>query len=197
MPGADWRSAFAALALLGASPFALAQDLLIDTTQSHATFALRVLLLKRIDGQFDRVEGVIERDPAAGRFGVDVRIAAQSVRMERASHADWARSTDFFDAARHPWIQFRAVAQPERLLREGGELRGELTLRGVTRPISFALEPSECPRPGIDCAVRARGEVQRSEFGMDARRFVLGDRVRLDFAIRAHDGAGRAPRGAG
>jgi len=105
--------------------------------------------------------------------------------MQRESYADWARSGDFFDAQRHPWIRFRASGQPERTLREGGELRGELTLRGITRPVSFVLEPSECPRPGIDCAVHARGEVQRSDFGMDARRIVLGDRVVLDFAIRA------------
>jgi polyisoprenoid-binding protein YceI len=41
--------------------------------------------------------------------------------------------------------------------------------------------------------VRARGEVQRSAFGMDARRVVLGDRVRLDFAIRALPAAPPAP----
>ena len=107
-----------------------------------------------------------------------------------------ARSPDFFDAARHPWIQFRAVSQSQLLLRDGGEVRGELTLRGVTRPMSFIVAPTECPRPGIDCVVRARGDVERSAFGMDARRFVLGNRVQLEFAIRAHAG-GDPPRDAG
>ena len=106
-----------------------------------------------------------------------------------ASHAAWARSGDFFDAARHPWIQFRADEQPDRLLHEGGELRGELSLRGVVQPVSFRIEPSLCPRPGLDCVVHARGEVQRSRFGMDARRLVLGDKVALGFAIRVHRGS--------
>lgn len=162
-----------------------AQTLQIDSAGSSASFALRALWVKRIDGQFGQVEGVIERDRTAGNFSVDVRIAADSVRMERDSYAVWARSEDFFDTVRHPWIQFRAERLPERLLFEGGEVEGELSLRGVTRNMHFVLQPAECPRPGVDCVVRAAGEVRRSEFGMDARRVVLGDKVQLEFAIRA------------
>lgn len=174
------------LLLLGLGRVEASEALLIDTSQSRAAFALRAMWIKRIDGEFERVEGVIDRSPSTGRFGVDVRIDAHSVTMEKAGYAEWARSPDFFDALRHPWIQFRAQDQPERVLREGGEISGDLTLRGITRSVQFVLEPSACPRPGIDCPVHARGEVLRSLFGMDARRVVLGDRVRLDFTIRAH-----------
>jgi polyisoprenoid-binding protein YceI len=192
------RDALIALLLLSATPAAQAETLLIDTDQSDAGFALRALWVKRIDGSFARVEGVIEREPGRGRFDVDVRIAADSVRMDKEDHARWARSADFFDAARHPWIQFRAQDVSERVLHEGGEILGELTLRGITRAVGFEVEPSACPRPGVDCVVRARGEVQRGDFGMDARRIVLGDRVRLDFSIRTHDhGAPRAATDAG
>lgn len=181
------RAALALCLLLPALPLQ-AEALLIDSAQSRATFELRALWIKRIHGDFGQVEGVIERDASRGRFGVDVRIAATSVRMDKDSHAAWARSADFFDATRHPWIQFRADEQPDRLLHEGGELRGELSLRGVVRPVAFRIEPSACLRPGLDCAVHARGEVQRSHFGMDARRLVLGDKVALGFAIRVHRG---------
>jgi polyisoprenoid-binding protein YceI len=170
-----------------------AETLLIDTSRSRAGFELRALWVKRIEGEFTRVEGVIERDHAGARFGVDVRIAAASVQMPKSEHADWARSGDFFDAERYPWIQFRADNVPEQVLREGGEVPGEITLRGTTQALSFHVAPAECPRPGVDCVVRARGEVERSRFGMDARRFVLGDRVRLDFAIRTHDQAAPPP----
>lgn len=178
------RAALAGLLLIAAAPASSVEILRIDSATSRAHFEVRVLLVKRIGGAFERVEGVIERDRAAGRFDVDVRVAADSVAMQKLGHADWARSADFFDAARHPWIHFRAERLPENLLRDGGEMDGELTLRGITRPVRFQLEASECPRPGIDCAVRAQGEVPRGEFGMDARRFVLADRVQFDFAIR-------------
>ena len=192
------RGAALCLGGLLAAAAVQAEALRVDSDQSRANFSLRALWVKKIEGEFGRVEGVITRDAAAGSFGVDVRIDANSVTMARESYAEWARSADFFDAARQPWIRFRAQHQPERALRDGGEVRGELTLRGVTRPASFVLEPSECPRPGIDCAVRARGEVRRGDFGMDARRIVLGDKVRLDFAIRARPPApAPAPSDAG
>lgn len=179
--------------LVGGIPPLPAETLQIDSAQSQAGFALRALWLKRVEGDFTSVEGVIEPDRERGHFGVNVRIAAASVRMEKTEHAEWASGPDCFDAARYPWIEFRAAAVPERVLREGGEVPGELTLRGITRKVSFTVAPSECPRPGIGCAVRASGEVQRSEFGMQARRLLLGDRVRLSFEIRAHDSGAPAP----
>lgn len=166
-----------------------AESLLIDKERSHAGFSLRALWIKRIDGAFTGVEGTVTRDPVSGRIGVDVRIAADSVAMEKDGYADWARSDDFFAARTHPWIQFRAEDIPERLLREGGEREGLLTLRGITRPVRLQIEAAACPRPGIDCSVRASGEVRRSEFGMDARRVVLGDKVHLQFSVRLHPGS--------
>ena len=162
------------------------ETLLIDSATAQARFALRALWVKRIDGGFAQVQGVIERDTGTGRFDVDVRIAAGSIVMSNPDHAEWARSDDFFDATRHPWIGFRAEAQPEHVLRDGGDLVGELTLRGVTRPMRFEVEPAGCPRPGIDCAVRAFGELERSEFGMTARRLFISDKVKLELAIRVH-----------
>lgn len=163
---------------------AQAEVLLIDKSRSQAGFSLRALLVKRIDGGFTGVEGSVTRDPASGRVGVDVRIDANSVTMDRQSYADWARSDDFFAAAAHPWIQFRADNIPERLLREGGSSQGLLTLRGITRPVQLVIEAAACPRPGLDCSVHASGEVKRSEFGMDARRVVLSDKVELQFSVR-------------
>ena len=170
---------------------AQSETLLIDTARSHAAFELRALWIKRIGGDFARVEGVIERDRGRGRFGVDVRIEAASVRMEKPAHAEWARGADFFAAQQHPWIQFRAEDLPERLLQEGGEIRGLLSLRGTRRRVAFPVAPATCPRAGLDCPVSAVGAVERSAFGMDARRLVLGDRVQLSFSIRAHEGGAR------
>lgn len=162
-----------------------ASDLLghIDPALSRAEFSLRVIWVRRIEGHFEYIQGAISHR-LPGRFDVKVQIAAQSLSMRNPDHAEWARSAEFFDAERYPWIAFEAHDAPIDLLRDGGELRGLLSLRGVTLPASFELLPSVCARPGLDCAVEARGELQRGEFGMSARRWALSDKVRLALRFR-------------
>lgn len=173
------------LAFAGATSPATASELLgqIDPAYSRAEFSLRVVWVRKLEGHFEYIQGAVSH-PAPGLFDVEVKIGAQSLAMKNPDHAEWARSPEFFDARRHPWIAFEARGAPTALLREGGELQGQLSLRGVTRPASFELLPASCARPGIDCAVEAHGELQRSEFGMDARRWAVSDKVKLALSFR-------------
>jgi len=164
----------------------------IDTAHSFAGFSVRAAWVKRIDGRFAHIEGVVRPD-AQERYVLEVRVASGSVLMGRESHEEWARSADFFDTDRHPWIEFRAAGLGSELLRAGGAIEGVLTLRGISRPVSFELLPADCAQPGLDCPVQARGEVDRSEFGMTARRVFVSDRVKLSFDIRLHPAPATRP----
>jgi len=156
----------------------------IDPSQSRADFSLRVVLVRKLEGRFDFIQGAVSHAVRPGRFDVEVKIASQSLSMKNEDHAVWARSAEFFDSERFPWIAFEARDAPDALLREGGDLEGLLSLRGVTRPASFRLMPAACARPGLDCAVEARGELRRSDFGMDARRWAVSDKVKLALRFR-------------
>lgn len=181
----QWRLApLLGLSLVLAALPAAAEPMQIDPEVTTAAFSVRVAWVRRIEGRFGRIEGAVERAPDRPGLAIDVRIAADAVDMNNPEHADWARSAEFFDAKRHPWITFHAERVPEQLLLDGGELRGELRLRGVRRPQSLWLEPATCDRPGLDCALHARAELRRSEFGITARRLAISDRVRLRLQIR-------------
>lgn len=158
----------------------------IDSPASRADFSLRVAWVRTLTGRFDYLEGVVTRQPAAGTFSVDVRLAALSLYMSNPEHAAWAQSEEFFDAQRHPWIRFNAEAVPDAVLRDGGLLSGTLSLRGHSGPVDFEVEPAECPLPGLECEVVAHGELKRSAFGMLARRVVVSDKVRLNLSIKVH-----------
>lgn len=160
------------------------ERLQIDGAGSSVEFTLRVVLVRKLEGSFPLVEGEVWLDRAAGTAEVDVRIDAREIMMERAAHAEWARSPEFFDSLAHPWVQFHARHVPLEVFRDGGRMMGDLTLRGVRRVVGLQVVPSSCEEPGRGCPVRASGELERSEFGMDARRIVLGDKVRLHFEIR-------------
>lgn len=174
-------AAFAGLAPLRVSATELGR---LDPARSLAEFSLRVLWVRRIEGRFEFIQGGVARSASPDRIDIDVAIAAQSLDMRNPEHAVWARSREFFDAGRHPWIRFQVRQAPAQLLQDGGVLSGDLSLRGITRLTEFELLPAQCPRPGIDCAVHARGEIRRSDFGMDTRRWAVGDKVQL--ALRFH-----------
>ena len=63
-------------------------------------------------------------------------------------------------------------------------LEGELTLRGITQPMRFELQPSHCtPTVLQTCLIEARGSLSRSAFGMNAHRTALSDQVQLGLLI--------------
>jgi polyisoprenoid-binding protein YceI len=161
----------------------------IDPVRSEAGFGVRVLLLRKVYGEFHPLEGFVYRDPETGLADVEVRIDTRGLRMKNPDHAEWARSPEFFDAQHHPEIRFASAPFPLELLREGGPLYGTLTLRGVSAGVRLELLPADCARPGFDCPVRALGDVERSQFGMNARRYAVSDKVQLNFAILVTEGS--------
>jgi polyisoprenoid-binding protein YceI len=99
--------------------------------------------------------------------------------MERVT-----RSDSFLAVDRYPAIRFASASFDDQVLHAGGELPGHLTLRGLTRPVSLRLLPSQCARPGQDCDIHVQGQLCRKEFGMTAYRALLRDGVEVHFRVR-------------
>lgn len=161
----------------------------IDPARAYTEFSLRVAWVRRLGGRFDFIQGQVLEHADRRHFDVDIAIAAQSLQMDNPDHAAWARSEEFFDAERHPWIRFRARDVPMHILHSGGRLIGWLSLRGQEHAADFEIAPASCPEPGFDCAVEAEGEISRSQFGLTARRWVVSDKVqlKLSFSLRPAD----------
>lgn len=174
---------------LGCAPSAFALDqptletLRIDSIRSHAGFSLRAMLLVSVNGEFGKVTGNVYLDRRADSGWVDAHIDAHAVEMSSHDREDWARSNEFFDSANHPDIRFRSDPITQNLLRDGGDLRGRLQLRGIERAIVLNVLPADCDQPGRRCPMHAQGSISRSGFGMRSKRAVLGDRVVLDLWV--------------
>ncbi len=157
---------------------------ILDTGRSRAGFQIRAMWMFNVGGQFGTVSGNVHIDAFRNTASVDARIDANAVSMRNAEYAAWVKSAEFFDVQHYPQIHFVSDPIPLPRLRSGGELRGTLELRGVTRPVIFQLKRNECQgRLAHDCPVRAEGTVLRSAFGMTSRRVTLSDKVDLDFTI--------------
>lgn len=181
----------AAALLASAAGSARAQDgdiIHLDATRSGGSFRVKVVWLLGINGEFGRIDGDVRVDPFRNTLRVDARVDATSLRMSSARYENWAKSEEFFDVAHYPRISFASDDVPRTRLQVGGDLLGQLTVRGITQPVRFALLPAECERPAYECPIRVNGTIRRSQFGMGSYRGTLGDKVELDFRIYAQAG---------
>lgn len=151
----------------------------IDPARSWLGFEVYTRFGQRIAGEFPQFEGVVEPLPD-GRQRVRLRVATGgAVIPDRPRYTSWMRGASFFDTVRHPSMEFVSEPYAADLLRDGGPLRGRLTLRGVTRPQRLHVLPGACARPGLDCPIQVEGSLDRSDFDMREWQVALADKVWL------------------
>ena len=171
------------LALAAMSSRAQSTFQTFDPVNSTASFRVHFRLLPAAGGQFARVSGQLQRDGNQQRVVVSV-----DGRSLKFNGPNWmnrvTRSDDFLAVDRYPEISFQSESFAPALLRDGGELRGELFLRGQRRLATFQLLRSTCAQPGRDCDIQVRGRVSRHEFGMNSYRFTVRDDVDFEFRVR-------------
>lgn len=157
----------------------------IDPARTHVEFSVLHLGVLRADGRFTHADGHIVFDPQAQAGRIEFDVAGDSVVTGWSLRDAFIRGESMFDVERHPVVHFRST----HLAFAGGRLvrvDGLLTLRGVTRPVSLAVQRMECaPDGGAGCAADVEGVIRRRDFGMDFAWPLIGDDVSLRFAIAA------------
>lgn len=155
-----------------------------DPDRTRFEFELRTRWGQRVVGTFPRHAGEVVNLPD-GRRRVRIELDARALSVEGSTrYTELARGPRFFDAERHPVVEFVSEPYDPALARTGGPLRGRLTIRGVSHTETFNLAAAECERPGVDCDIRGRGDVRRDTYGLDSWRFALGDRVKFGLRVR-------------
>ncbi|MFT3761338.1 MAG: YceI family protein [Pseudoxanthomonas sp.] len=181
-------SALLALAAAGAAQ-AGPKPLQFDPAHSRFGFELGTRWGQKLQGRFDRYEGEVVELPD-GRHQVRLRLYTGGVEIEdHPRYSEWARGPRFFDADRYPAIDFVSEPYDPAMLRQGGEIAGSLSIRGIRRPKSLDVAPAECARPGLDCDVVATGTISRADYGMDDWKFAVGDRVVFVLNARLRENA--------
>jgi polyisoprenoid-binding protein YceI len=192
MPGRKHWS-LCALALLCLWPLlpATATAGTFDPAHSRFGFELRTRWGMKLEGQFPRYEGEV-KTLAGGQHQVVLRMFTQSVEIiDHPRYTEWTRSEKFFEADRYPVVVFVSRPYAPELLRTGGPLAGELSIRGISRPKTLTVAASTCARPALDCDVVATGAVRRSDYDMDDWMMAVSDRV--VFVLRARLKAEASP----
>jgi polyisoprenoid-binding protein YceI len=175
-----------------AAPVLNARTWDIDTSHAIAGFKVRHLMLAHVRGHLGPVTGTVyvdEQDLARSR--IDVSIDARGVDTREPKRDEHLRSADFLDVANHPTVTFRStrVEAPRGL---AGDLRvtGDLTIRGVSRPVTLeveALPPAiKDPWGSERRGVTARARVNRKDWGLkwnialEAGGVTVGEEVAIE-----------------
>jgi len=177
------RWVLSSLVALCAFPVLSASADSFDPSRSRFGFEMRTRWGYLLEGLFPRYEGEVKTLPD-GRHQVHLRMSTQHVEIVgHPRYTEWTRSSKFFDAERYPVVVFTSKPYDKELLRTGGPLAGDLSIRGITRPRTLDVAPSTCARPAVDCDVVASGAVRRSDYDMADWQMALSDRV--VFVLRA------------
>src|SRR5579863_6231109 len=161
----------------------------IDPAHSAAHFSVRHLMISNVRGEFTKVTGSAQINPAdPAKSTVEVTIEAASLNTREPQRDEHLRSADFFDVANHPKISF----QSKRVAPLGAEnfrLSGDLTIRGVTKEVAFDVEGPTAsvkdPWGNIRAGVTASAKINRKDFGLvwnaltEAGGVVVGDEVKI------------------
>ncbi len=165
------RLALSAAAFLFLAGPALAEDYAIDSEGMHANigFQAKHLGFSWLVGRFDTFNGSFtfdEKNPGASKVVVD--IDATSINSNHTKRDAHLRSADFFDVANHPGARFESTAI-EVTGEKTGVIRGNLTIRGVTKEVAIEAEHiggGKDPWGGYRNGFRGTTQIVPAEFGM-------------------------------
>jgi len=153
---------------------------------NHASFIFKInhLGFSSFVGRFERFDASLdfdEADPAKAR--VEAVIDTTSLDVANDDFAKTLTGPKWFDAAKFPQAVFRSTSI-ETTGDNTGTMTGDLTLHGVTRPISLDVTfnggANDILRHGYVVGFSAVGTINRDEFGVDRFDGVISDEVKIE-----------------
>ncbi len=163
---------------------AFAEQWEVDPAHTAVMFKVTHMGVSNQYGRFNDVTGSLTTGDAAAAFNFTA--LAESVDTNSAKRDDHLRSPDFFNAKQFPTITFAGSSITPN--DQGMELAGELSLHGVTQPLTVQLTKigeAEDRGGGTRIGLETTFTINRSDFGMDQMVGPVGDEVTLTISFEA------------
>jgi len=139
--------------------------------------------ISTVRGTFTKLSGTTHYDAAdAKNDSVEVTIETASVDTRVEMRDNDLRSDHFFDVQKYPSMTFRST-KFESVAADKLKITGDLTIRGVTKPIILDVEGPTKPindgRGHLHMGISASGTLDRTDFGMTGSQGVVGNEIKL------------------
>ena len=170
----------------------------VDPEHTEVGFEVRHFFTK-VHGRFREFDGTIVFDPAdPGAIRVDASVKAASVDTGNQNRDADLRSDHFFDVANHPLLSFKTTKVTRAPGKNKFKVAGDLTMRGVTKPVTFDAEFLGAAPVGVEgeswgerAGFTAITVVNRKDFGvswnqrLDNGGWMVGDMVTIHLSVSA------------
>ena len=139
----------------------------IDPAHSEVGFTVRHMMISKVKGAFHVIEGTIVAPENPFEASVTAKADVASINTKDEGRDQHLRSADFFDAENHPTIEFVSTG----VRHEGGDflVDGDLTIKGVTKPVTFTVEFGGFgvdPWGNYKAGATGTATIDREEFGL-------------------------------
>ena len=162
----------------------------VDVSHSRVGFVGRHLMIAKVRGQFRDFAGVVQVDQNLLDSTVEATVDLGSVDTGDPARDEHLRSSDFFTVDQHPKMTFTSSG----ITQDDGDylLHGDLTIKGLTRPVAFALDfegVSGDPWGGVRAGFTAEAEVNRKDWGLEWNQaletggVLVGEKVKIQLDI--------------
>jgi polyisoprenoid-binding protein YceI len=165
----------------------------LDKSHTEVGFIARHLMVSKVRGRFTDFEGTIVVADDPSESSVEVIIQAASINTNDENRDKHVRTNDFLSTDEFPALTFRSTKVE---LSSGGDwkVNGDLTVRGVTRPIVLDVQFEgviQDPWGNQRLGFTASGEIDRNDFGvsfnaaLETGGFVVSPKVKLEIEAEA------------
>ncbi|WP_409271028.1 YceI family protein [Neobacillus sp. SCS-31] len=166
----------------------------IDPAHSSVDFSVRHMMIANVKGTFQAFDASVEADPAdLTTADISFSIDTASINTRNEDRDNHLRSADFFDVENNPKITFTATNVVKT---DEGEydVTGDLTIRGVTRPETFAVVfegSGKDPWGNEKVGFSGSGSINRADYGLtwnaalETGGVLVGDKIKITFEIQA------------
>jgi len=176
----------------------------IDAAHSRLGFVARHAMVTKVRGHFGDVTGQLHLDQEdPGRSSAEVVAQMASVDTGNAQRDEHLRSPDFFHVEQHPTMTFKST-KAEAVGAEEYRLTGDLTIKGVSRPVTFDIEfggATRDPWGNLRVGFEGKATINRKDWGLEwnvvleAGGLMVSDKITIELdiaAVRVEDQAASA-----
>jgi polyisoprenoid-binding protein YceI len=158
----------------------------VDASHSEVGFIARHLMVSKVRGQFKDFAAVVTVAQPFEMSTVEATVQMASIDTNSADRDTHVKSADFFDVENNPTMTFKSTKVTN------DTLEGLLTIKGVTKAVSFDLEfggVSADPWGGTRAGFEATTEVNRKDFDLswnvaiEGGGVLVGEKVKITLDV--------------